>query len=146
MVELHPNLFINSTLSVDMVIDIISGSCKGFVMCNNTFYTSLNGSLMCSLPLSLEQCATKSLNIINSANNIISGLITDYPVYSAINTVTTLGKSLITNNNIAPSYKPGSMDAVVNYYTPQCCILFMSYPEVNMGDIGKTHGKVVDLS
>ena len=142
MIELPPNLFINSTVSVYMIIDIISGSCKGVVMCNNTFYTSLNGSLMCSLPLSLEQCATKSLNIINSANNIINGIIGSYPIYSGLNTVTTLGESFITNNNIAPSYKSGSMDSVVNYYIPQCCILFMSYPQVNMGDIGKTHGKV----
>lgn len=142
MVELPPNLFINSTVSVDMIIDIISGSCKGVVMCNNTFYTSINGSLMCSLPLSLEQCATKSLSIINSANSIMSGIIFGNKNYSALNTVTTLGEAMIENNNIAPSHMSGNMDSVVNFYDPQCCILFMTYPEVNMGDIGKTHGKV----
>ena len=142
IVELPPNLFINSTVSVDMIIDIISGSCKGVVMCNNTFYTSINGSLMCSLPLSLEQCATKSLSIINSANSIMSGIIFGNKNYSALNTVTTLGEAMIENNNIAPSHISGNMDSVVNFYDPQCCILFMTYPEVNMGDIGKTHGKV----
>lgn len=142
IVELPPNLFINSTVSVDMIIDIISGSCKGIVMCNNTFYTSVNGSLMCSLPLSLEQCATKSLSIINSANSIISGIIFGNKNYSALNGVTTLGEAMIENNNIAPSHISGNMDSVVNFYNPQCCILFMTYPEVNMGDIGKTHGKV----
>lgn len=142
MVELPPNLFINSTVNVDMIVDIISGSCKGIVMCNNTFYTSVNGSLMCSLPLSLEQCATKSLSIINSANSIMSGIIFGNKNYSALNTVTTLGEAMIENNNIAPSHISGNMDSVVNFYEPQCCILFMSYPEVNMGDIGKTHGKV----
>lgn len=142
MVELPPNLFINSTVSVDMIIDIISGSCKGIVMCNNTFYTSVNGSLMCSLPLSLEQCATKSLSIINSANSIMSGIIFGNKNYSALNTVTTLGEAMIENNNIAPSHISGNMDSVVNFYEPQCCILFMTYPEVNMGDIAKTHGKV----
>lgn len=142
MVELPPNLFINSTVSVDMIIDIISGSCKGVIMCNNTFYTSINGSLMCSLPLSLEQCATKSLSVINSANSIMSGIIFGNKNYSALNTVTTLGEAMIENNNIAPSHISGNMDSVVNFYDPQCCILFMTYPEVNMGDIGKTHGKV----
>lgn len=142
MVELPPNLFINSNVSVDMIIDIISGSCKGIVMCNNTFYTSVNGSLMCSLPLSLEQCATKSLSIINSANSIMSGIIFGNKNYSALNTVTTLGEAMIENNNIAPSYISGNMDSVVNFYDPQCCILFMTYPQVNMGDIAKTHGKV----
>ena len=142
MVELPPNLFINSTVSVDMIIDIISGSCKGIVMCNNTFYTSISGSLMCSLPLSLEQCATKSLSIINSANSIMSGIIFGNKNYSALNTVTTLGEAMIENNNIAPSHISGNMDSVVNFYEPQYCILFMTYPEVNMGDIGKTHGKV----
>ena len=142
MVELPPNLFINSTVSVDMIIDIISGSCKGVVMCNNTFYTSINGSLMCSLPLSLEQCATKSLSVINSANSIMSGIIFGNKNYSALNTVTTLGEAMIENNNIAPSHISGNMDSVVNFYDPQCCILFMTYPEVNMGDISKTHGKV----
>lgn len=142
MVELPPNLFINSNVSVDIIVDIISGSCKGIVMCNNTFYTSLNGSLMCSLPLSLEQCATKSLSIINSANSIMSGIIFGNKNYSALNTVTTLGEAMIENNNIAPSHISGNMDSVVNFYDPQCCILFMTYPEVNMGDIGKTHGKV----
>ena len=142
MVELPPNLFINSTVSVDMIIDIISGSCKGMIMCNNTFYTSISGSLMCSLPLSLEQCATKSLSIINSANSIMSGIIFGNKNYSALNTVTTLGEAMIENNNIAPSHISGNMDSVVNFYEPQCCILFMTYPEVNMGDIGKTHGKV----
>lgn len=142
MVELPPNLFINSNVSVDMIVDIISGSCKGIVMCNNTFYTSVNGSLMCSLPLSLEQCATKSLSVINSANSIMSGIIFGNKNYSALNTVTTLGEAMIENNNIAPSYISGNMDSVVNFYDPQCCILFMTYPEVNMGDIGKTHGKV----
>ena len=142
MVELPPNLFINSIVSVDMIIDIISGSCKGMVMCNNTFYTSISGSLMCSLPLSLEQCATKSLSIINSANSIISGIIFGNKNYSTLNTVTTLGESMIENNNIAPSHISGNMDSVVNFYEPQCCILFMTYPQVNMGDIGKTHGKV----
>lgn len=142
MVELPPNLFINSTVSVDMIIDIISGSCKGIVMCNNTFYTSISGSLMCSLPLSLEQCATKSLSIINSANSIMSGIIFGNKNYSALNTVTTLGEAMIENNNIAPSHISGNMDSVVNFYEPQCCILFMTYPQVNMGDIGKTHGKV----
>ena len=142
IVELPPNLFINSTVSVDMIIDIISGSCKGVVMCNNTFYTSINGSLMCSLPLSLEQCATKSLSVINSANSIISGIIFGNKNYSVLNTVTTLGEAMIENNNIAPSHISGNMDSVVNFYDPQCCILFMTYPEVNMGDIGKTHGKV----
>ena len=142
MVELPPNLFINSTVSVDMIIDIISGSCKGMVMCNNTFYTSISGSLMCSLPLSLEQCATKSLSIINSANSIMSGIIFGNKNYSALNTVTTLGEAMIENNNIAPSHISGNMDSVVNFYDPQFCILFMTYPEVNMGDIGKTHGKV----
>lgn len=142
MVELPPNLFINSTVNVDMIIDIISGSCKGIVMCNNTFYTSINGSLMCSLPLSLEQCATKSLSVINSANSIMSGIIFGNKNYSALNTVTTLGEAMIENNNIAPSHISGNMDSVVNFYEPQCCILFMTYPEVNMGDIGKTHGKV----
>ena len=142
MVELPPNLFINSTVSVDMIIDIISGSCKAMVMCNNTFYTSISGSLMCSLPLSLEQCATKSLSIINSANSIMSGIIFGNKNYSALNTVTTLGEAMIENNNIAPSHISGNMDSVVNFYEPQCCILFMTYPEVNMGDIGKTHGKV----
>ena len=142
IVELPPNLFINSTVSVDMIIDIISGSCKGVVMCNNTFYTSINGSLMCSLPLSLEQCATKSLSVINSANSIMSGIIFGNKNYSALNTVTTLGEAMIENNNIAPSYISGNMDSVVNFYDPQCCILFMTYPEVNMGDISKTHGKV----
>lgn len=142
IVELPPNLFINSTVSVDMIIDIISGSCKGVVMCNNTFYTSINGSLMCSLPLSLEQCATKSLSVINSANSIISGIIFGNKNYSALNTVTTLGEAMIENNNIAPSHISGNMDSVVNFYDPQCCILFMTYPEVNMGDIGKTHGKI----
>lgn len=142
MVELPPNLFINSTVSVDMIIDIISGSCKGMVMCNNTFYTSISGSLMCSLPLSLEQCATKSLSIINSANSIMSGIIFGNKNYSALNTVTTLGEAMIENNNIAPSHLSGNMDSVVNFYEPQFCILFMTYPEVNMGDIGKTHGKV----
>ena len=142
MVELPPNLFINSTVSVDMIIDIISGSCKGIVMYNNTFYTSISGSLMCSLPLSLEQCATKSLSIINSANSIMSGIIFGNKNYSALNTVTTLGEAMIENNNIAPSHISGNMDSVVNFYDPQCCILFMTYPEVNMGDIGKTHGKV----
>lgn len=142
MVELPPNLFINSTVSVDMIVDIISGSCKGIVMCNNTFYTSVNGSLMCSLPLSLEQCATKSLSIINSANSIMSGIIFGNKNYSALNTVTTLGEAMIENNNIAPSHISGNMDSVVNFYDPQCCILFMTYPQVNMGDIGKTHGKV----
>ena len=142
MVELPPNLFINSTVSVDMIIDIISGSCKGMVMCNNTFYTSISGSLMCSLPLSLEQCATKSLSIINSANSIMSGIIFGNKNYSALNTVTTLGEAMIENNNIAPSHISGNMDSVVNFYEPQCCILFMTYPQVNMGDIGKTHGKV----
>lgn len=142
MVELPPNLFINSTVNVDMIIDIISGSCKGIVMCNNTFYTSVNGSLMCSLPLSLEQCATKSLSVINSANSIMSGIIFGNKEYSALNTVTTLGEAMIENNNIAPSHISGNMDSVVNFYDPQCCILFMTYPEVNMGDIGKTHGKV----
>ena len=142
IVELPPNLFINSTVSVDMIIDIISGSCKGVVMCNNTFYTSINGSLMCSLPLSLEQCATKSLSVINSANSIMSGIIFGNKNYSALNTVTTLGEAMIENNNIAPSHISGNMDSVVNFYDPQCCILFMTYPEVNMGDIGKTHGKV----
>ena len=142
IVELPPNLFINSTVSVDMIIDIISGSCKGVVMCNNTFYTSINGSLMCSLPLSLEQCATKSLSVINSANSIISGIIFGNKNYSVLNTVTTLGEAMIENNNIAPSHISGNMDSVVNFYDPQCCILFMTYPEVNMGDIGKTNGKV----
>ena len=142
IVELPPNLFINSTVSVDMIIDIISGSCKGVVMCNNTFYTSINGSLMCSLPLSLEQCATKSLSVINSANSIMSGIIFGNKNYSALNTVTTLGEAMIENNNIAPSYISGNMDSVVNFYDPQCCILFMTYPDVNMGDIAKTHGKV----
>lgn len=142
MVELPPNLFINSTISVDMIIDIISGSCKGVVMCNNTFYTSINGYLMCSLPLSLEQCATKSLSVINSANSIMSGIIFGNKNYSALNTVTTLGEAMIENNNIAPSHISGNMDSVVNFYDPQCCILFMTYPEVNMGDISKTHGKV----
>ena len=142
MVELPPNMFINSTVSVDMIIDIISGSCKGMVMCNNTFYTSISGSLMCSLPLSLEQCATKSLSIINSANSIMSGIIFGNKNYSALNTVTTLGEAMIENNNIAPSHISGNMDSVVNFYEPQCCILFMTYPQVNMGDIGKTHGKV----
>lgn len=142
MVELPPNLFINSTVSVDMIIDIISGSCKGVVICNNTFYTSINGSLMCSLPLSLEQCATKSLSVINSANSIISGIIFGNKNYSALNTVTTLGEAMIENNNIAPSHISGNMDSVVNFYDPQYCILFMTYPQVNMGDIGKTHGKV----
>ena len=142
MVELPPNLFINSTVSVDMIIDIISGSCKGMVMCNNTFYTSISGSLMCSLPLSIEQCATKSLSIINSANSIMSGIIFGNKNYSALNTVTTLGEAMIENNNIAPSHISGNMDSVVNFYEPQCCILFMTYPQVNMGDIGKTHGKV----
>lgn len=142
MVELPPNLFINSNVSVDMIVDIISGSCKGIVMCNNTFYTSVNGSLMCSLPLSLEQCATKSLSIINSANSIISGIIFGNKNYSTLNTVTTLGEAMIENNNIAPSHISGNMDSVVNFYDPQCCILFMTYPEVNMGDISKTHGKV----
>ena len=142
MVELPPNLFINSTVSVDMIIDIISGSCKGVVMCNNTFYTSINGSLMCSLPLSLEQCATKSLSVINSANSIMSGIIFGNKNYSTLNTVTTLGEAMIENNNIAPSYISGNMDSVVNFYDPQCCILFMTYPDVNMGDIAKTHGKV----
>lgn len=142
IVELPPNLFINSTVSVDMIIDIISGSCKGVVMCNNTFYTSINGSLMCSLPLSLEQCATKSLSVINSANSIISGIIFGNKNYSALNTVTTLGEAMIENNNIAPSHISGNMDSVVNFYDPQFCILFMTYPDVNMGDIGKTHGKV----
>lgn len=142
MVELPPNLFINSTVSVDMIIDIISGSCKGIVMYNNTFYTSISGSLMCSLPLSLEQCATKSLSIINSANSIMSGIIFGNKNYSALNTVTTLGEAMIENNNIAPSHISGNMDSVVNFYEPQCCILFMTYPQVNMGDIGKTHGKV----
>ena len=142
IVELPPNLFINSTVSVDMIVDIISGSCKGIVMCNNTFYTSINGSLMCSLPLSLEQCATKSLSIINSANSIISGIIFGNKNYSALNAVTTLGEAMIENNNIAPSHISGNMDSVVNFYNPQCCILFMTYPQVNMGDIGKTHGKV----
>ena len=142
IVELPPNLFINSTVSVDMIIDIISGSCKGVVMCNNTFYTSINGSLMCSLPLSLEQCATKSLSVINSANSIMSGIIFGNKNYSALNTVTTLGEAMIENNNIAPSHISGNMDSVVNFYDPQCCILFMTYPQVNMGDIGKTHGKV----
>lgn len=142
MVELPPNLFINSTVNVDMIVDIISGSCKGIVMCNNTFYTSVNGSLMCSLPLSLEQCATKSLSVINSANSIMSGIIFGNKEYSALNTVTTLGEAMIENNNIAPSHISGNMDSVVNFYDPQCCILFMTYPEVNMGDIGKTHGKV----
>ena len=142
MIELPPNLFINSTVSVDMIIDIISGSCKGMVMCNNTFYTSISGSLMCSLPLSLEQCATKSLSIINSANSIMSGIIFGNKNYSALNTVTTLGEAMIENNNIAPSHISGNMDSVVNFYEPQCCILFMTYPQVNMGDIGKTHGKV----
>ncbi len=142
MVELPPNLFINSTVSVDMIIDIISGSCKGIVMCNNTFYTSISGSLMCSLPLSLEQCATKSLSIINSANSIMSGIIFGNKNYSALNTVTTLGEAMIENNNIAPSHISGNMDSVVNFYEPQFCILFMTYPQVNMGDIGKTHGKV----
>ena len=142
MVELPPNLFINSTVSVDMIVDIISGSCKGIVMCNNTFYTSINGSLMCSLPLSLEQCATKSLNVINSANSIMSGIMYGKKEYSALNTVTTLGEAMIENNNIAPSHISGNMDSVVNFYNPQICILFMSYPDVNMGDIGKTHGKV----
>ena len=142
MVELPPNLFINSTVSVDMIIDIISGSCKGMIMCNNTFYTSISGSLMCSLPLSLEQCATKSLSIINSANSIMSGIIFGNKNYSALNTVTTLGEAMIENNNIAPSHISGNMDSVVNFYEPQFCILFMTYPEVNMGDIAKTHGKV----
>ena len=142
IVELPPNLFINSTVSVDMIIDIISGSCKGVVMCNNTFYTSINGSLMCSLPLSLEQCATKSLSVINSANSIMSGIIFGNKNYSTLNTVTTLGEAMIENNNIAPSHISGNMDSVVNFYDPQCCIIFMTYPEVNMGDIGKTHGKV----
>lgn len=142
MVELPPNLFINSTVSVDMIIDIISGSCKGMIMCNNTFYTSISGSLMCSLPLSLEQCATKSLSIINSANSIMSGIIFGNKNYSALNTVTTLGEAMIENNNIAPSHISGNMDSVVNFYEPQYCILFMTYPEVNMGDISKTHGKV----
>lgn len=142
MVELPPNLFINSTVSVDMIVDIISGSCKGIVMCNNTFYTSVNGSLMCSLPLSLEQCATKSLSIINSANSIMSGIIFGNKNYSTLNTVTTLGEAMIENNNIAPSHISGNMDSVVNFYDPQCCILFMTYPQVNMGDISKTHGKV----
>ena len=142
IVELPPNLFINSIVSVDMIIDIISGSCKGIVMCNNTFYTSINGSLMCSLPLSLEQCATKSLSVINSANSIMSGIIFGNKNYSALNTVTTLGEAMIENNNIAPSHISGNMDSVVNFYDPQCCILFMTYPEVNMGDIAKTHGKV----
>ena len=142
MVELPPNLFINSTVSVDMIIDIISGSCKGIVMYNNTFYTSISGSLMCSLPLSLEQCATKSLSIINSANSIMSGVIFGNKNYSALNTVTTLGEAMIENNNIAPSHISGNMDSVVNFYEPQYCILFMTYPQVNMGDIGKTHGKV----
>ena len=142
MVELPPNLFINSTVSVDMIIDIISGSCKGMVMCNNTFYSSISGSLMCSLPLSLEQCATKSLSIINSANSIMSGIIFGNKNYSALNTVTTLGEAMIENNNIAPSHISGNMDSVVNFYEPQYCILFMTYPQVNMGDIGKTHGKV----
>ena len=142
MVELPPNLFINSNVSVDMIVDIISGSCKGVVMCNNTFYTSVNGSLMCSLPLSLEQCATKSLSIINSANSIMSGIIFGNKNYSALNTITTLGEAMIENNNIAPSHISGNMDSVVNFYDPQCCILFMTYPEVNMGDISKTHGNV----
>ena len=142
MVELPPNLFINSTVRVDLIVDIISGSCKGMIMCNDTFYTSVNGSLMCSLPLSLEQCATKSLSIINSANSIMSGIIFGNKNYSALNTVTTLGEAMIENNNIAPSHISGNMDSVVNFYSPQCCILFISYPEVNMGDIGKTHGKV----
>lgn len=142
MVELPPNIFINSTVSVDMIVDIISGSCKGIVMCNNTFYTSINGSLMCSLPLSLEQCATKSLNVINSANSIMSGIMYGKKEYSALNTVTTLGEAMIENNNIAPSHISGNMDSVVNFYNPQICIIFMSYPDVNMGDIGKTNGKV----
>lgn len=72
----------------------------------------------------------------------MSGIIFGNKNYSALNTVTTLGEAMIENNNIAPSYISGNMDSVVNFYDPQCCILFMTYPDVNMGDIGKTHGKV----
>lgn len=72
----------------------------------------------------------------------MSGIIFGNKNYSALNTVTTLGEAMIENNNIAPSHISGNMDSVVNFYEPQFCILFMTYPEVNMGDIAKTHGKV----
>lgn len=72
----------------------------------------------------------------------MSGIIFGNKNYSALNTVTTLGEAMIENNNISPSHISGNMDSVVNFYEPQYCILFMTYPQVNMGDIGKTHGKV----
>lgn len=74
-VELDPSIYMNHTLSVMFVVDIYTGACTAYIMCDGLVSDSVSGVCCVDLPISGIDNATLEGQIYNASLNLKSSKI-----------------------------------------------------------------------
>lgn len=74
-VELDPSIYMNHTLSVNFIVDIYTGACTAYIMCDGLVSDSVSGVCCVDLPISGIDNATLEGQIYNASLNLKSSKI-----------------------------------------------------------------------
>lgn len=74
-VELDPSIYMNHTLSVNFIVDIYTGACTAYIMCEGLVSDSVSGVCCVDLPISGIDNATLEGQIYNASLNLKSSKI-----------------------------------------------------------------------
>lgn len=136
-----PTHCMGKTISVIMVFDIINGTCKGQVYCDQVIVAEKGGVCGRTIQLSGIETGLKKSAVISSLANttasglgIVSGVVSNNPVavgYSAVSAVSALSQTMSTMNN-SYTRTSGNMGDNTNFYDSSCCYLKITQPIVKI--------------
>lgn len=92
-VELDPSIYMNHTLSVNFIVDIYTGACTAYIMCDGLVSDSVSGVCCVDLPISGIDNATLEGQIYNASLNLKSSKIGE--AVSVVNGGLSFGTSLL---------------------------------------------------
>lgn len=92
-VELDPSIYMNHTLSVNFIVDIYTGACTAYIMCDGLVSDSVSGVCCVDLPISGIDNATLEGQIYNASLNLKSSKIGE--AVSVVNAGLSFGTSLL---------------------------------------------------
>lgn len=143
------NLAMDNEIKIDMIVNVVTGVCRGVVSINNTVYTSTVGNISTPYPLSIESAGSIRAAYVSAITTSV-GVMAAGAQGNFVGVGTGLlgvAQSLTAANTITPKVVNGGGDSSTNIMLNDTPVIYMSTPVESLpAGYGHTYGYACNKS
>lgn len=138
--ELTPSVFMDKTIKVDYIIDLVTGTCKAIIYANNIQQIDFDGSCGIDIPITSSNRAQVEVGYVTSA----LGVVTDVANVNPMGAVHDLINSSMIQNH---SNTSGTASPSCSAYTSKDIFIIYNRPTwQDLKTFNHVHGRMCNLS